>query len=241
MLNFVAGPLARVGGISVSSRRLSTRRRMADYSLYYFPTPNGKKISMMLEEVGKSYDLKWIHIGKNMQFSDEFVNVNPNSKIPAIVDHTRDDMAIFESGAILEYLAEMHDEKLAGGKDLKQRYYVKEWLYWQMAGFGPMLGQNNFFHVFSKVDDPIGKERYLKESLRLFGVLDKQLSKNKYICGDEFTIADIASYWWSYSPSMSDKIKDQFEGFENVKRWQDRISSRDSVAKVNAIEMPSFD
>lgn len=204
-----------------------------DYTLYYVPTPNGKKISLALEELGLSYQVKKISFAEGDQFKSDFVAINPNSKIPALVDHTADDFAVFESGAILEYLAEKTGKLMP--KEGKERMDVKMWLYWQMAGFGPMLGQLGFFYIYSKENVPVGKERYLKEALRLYEVLDVQLSKHRYVAGDTYSIADIACYWWSYRAFGIEEIRDQFERFEHVKRWQNEIEQREAVAKVNAI------
>lgn len=192
-----------------------------------------------MEEMGFSYDIEPIRINKGEQFKPEFVKINPNSKIPAIVDHTADDLAIFESGAILEYLAEKSGKFLPPVSEVAKRYSVKQWLYWQMAGFGPMLGQAGHFWMFSKEDVPYAKERYLKECIRLFEVLDTQLSKNKYIAGDEYSIADMATYFWAIGVKQAESLKDHFTGFDNVKRWQDDIGSREAVSRVNNISFDS--
>lgn len=208
---------------------------MADYTLYYAPTPNGKKIALAMEEMGLSYSVEPIRMSQGDQHKAEFKKFNPNSKIPTIVDHTADDLAVFESGAILEYLAEKTSSFLPPASDTAARYCVKQWLYWQMAGFGPMLGQFGFFWKFSKDDVPVAKERYLKEAIRLFEVLDARLAENKYMGGDDYSIADMATYFWSLSPAMVESVKHHFQGFENVKRWQNDIGQRDAIAKVDAI------
>ncbi|CAN8067350.1 unnamed protein product [Agarophyton chilense] len=210
---------------------------MSHYTLYYMPTPNGKKISLALEEMQLSYDIKHVNIRDGDQFKPEFIAINPNSKIPALVDHTAEGgpLAVFESGAIPEYLADKHGKLIPPMMQPRARMAVKQWLYWQMAGFGPMLGQMNFFWIYSKDDVPVGKERYLKEALRLFSVLDKQLESQKFIAGDEYSIADIACYWWSLSPFRIEAVKGKFGQFENIKRWQKHIEDRGAVAKVDAI------
>lgn len=210
---------------------------MADYTVYYAPTPNGKKITLALEEMGLDYEVHNINFSNNDQFSPEFLKISPNNKIPTLVDHSapNGDLSVFESGAILEYLAEKTGKFLPPPSEVRKRTIVKQWLYWQMAGFGPMLGQLSFFHRFSKVDDPVAKERYLLEALRLFGVLDHQLAKSKYIAGDEYSIADIATYWWSLVPASIEEIADQFAKFEHIKRWQDELNKRDAVSKALAI------
>lgn len=217
--------------------RFCTVRMTGDYTLYYLPTPNGKKISLALEELGASYDVKRIDISKGDQFKPEFLAVSPNNKIPALVDHTAEggDLAVFESGAILEYLAEKTGKLMPAMSDVRKRMMVKQWLYWQMAGFGPMLGQLNFFYVFSDDDVPVAKERYLKEAVRLFGVLDGQLESNRYVGGDEYSIADIACYWWSLGVFNREQVREHFEKFDNVKRWQKEIGEREAVARVNAL------
>lgn len=209
----------------------------ADYSIYYAATPNGKKITLAAEEMGLDYKVMPIRFKSKDQFSPEFLKVNPNNKIPALVDHTLEgeDFAIFESGAILEYMADKTGKFLPPPADIRKRMAVLQWLYWQMAGFGPMLGQVGFFFKYSKVDVPEGKERYLNEAIRLYEVLDKQLSENKYVAGDEYSIADMAIYWWSFVGFDTDDIKEHFQKFENIKRWQRDIGERPAVEKANAV------
>lgn len=207
---------------------------MTDYTLYYSPTPNGQKIALMLEELELSYKVVTVNILKGEQMKEEFLKINPNNKIPAIVDHTADDLVVFESGAILEYLSEK-EKKFGMQGDLRTRYSVKQWLYWQMAGFGPMLGQLNQFWKYIPTDVPVAKERYLKESIRLFTVLDKQLANHPFIAGDEYSIADMACYFWALSPLQLGDVKHHFEKFPNVNNWTQRISEHPAVAKVHAI------
>lgn len=209
----------------------------ADYTIYYAATPNGKKITLAAEEMGLNYEVNAIHFKTKDQFSPEFLKINPNNKIPALVDHTVEggDLAVFESGAILEYLADKTGKFLPPPSDIRKRMAVLQWLYWQMAGFGPMLGQVGFFFKFSKVDVPLGKERYLEEAIRLYEVLDKQLADNKYVAGDEYSIADMAIYWWSFVGFDTDDIKEKFEKFENIRRWQRDIGERPAVEKAKAV------
>lgn len=211
----------------------------ADYTLYYTHTPNGKKVTLALEELGLSYQLKNIDIWKGDQFTPEFLALNPNNKTPTLVDHTAEggDFVVFESGAILEYLAEKTGKLMPPMSDVRKRTTVKQWLYWQMSGFGPMLGQLVYFYAYSKDDVPVAKERFLKEAVRLFGVLDRQLEANQYIAGDEYSIADIACYWWSLGILEKTRLKEHFESFKNVQRWQKLIGERDAVARVNAIPL----
>lgn len=207
---------------------------MSDYTLYYTPTPNGRKISLMLEELGVAYTVKKINIGAGDQFEPDFIKANPNSKIPVLVDHSYPggDLPVFESGAILEYLADKHQRFMPSVVNVADRMQVKQWLYWQCAGFGPMLGQVGYFWRFAKEDVPVGKERYLKEAVRLFQVLDKRLGEVPYVGGEEYSIADMACYWWSLAPGNVEAIADQFAGFENVKRWQENVGAREAVTRV---------
>lgn len=219
-----------------TSTTTETTPATADYTVYYSPTPNGMKITLALEELGLSYRISPIHIFQGDQFTESYKAINPNSKMPALVDHTADDLVVFESGAILEYLAEKTGRFLpSAAKDVRQRYAVKQWLYWQMAGFGPMVGQVGFFWKYCKEDVPVGKERYMKEALRLFEVLDTQLGKHRFIAGEEYSIADMATLFWSLAPVKYYGVGERFEGFKNVKRWQDGLLERPAVKKTLAV------
>lgn len=215
---------------------LETPKMPADYTIYYAPTPNGKKITLAMEEMGLNYELHNIHFAAREQYAPEYVKINPNARIPALVDHTVEggDLVIFESGAILEYLADKTGKFLPPHSDIHKRMAVLQWLYWQMSGFGPMCGQVGIWYKFSKVDVPAAKERYLTETIRLYGVLDKQLADNKYVAGDEYSIADMAMYWWSFV-GFNDEIKEHFEQFENVIRWREDMAKREAVRKANAV------
>ena len=197
--------------------------------LYTFGTPNGKKASIMLEEVGLAYNVHIINIMKDDQFAPDFLKISPNNKIPAIVDPDGpggEPLAIFESGAILIYLAEK-----CGREDLlptsgAERYSVMQWLMWQMGGFGPMLGQAHHFLKFAKEDVPYAKKRYGEETARLYKVLNAQLADNEYMAGDVFSIADIATYPWAdRHPFHQIDLAD----YPHVKRWYDKVSTRESV------------
>lgn len=161
--------------------------------LYTFPTPNGRKVSILLEELGISYNVHKIDITQGQQFLPDFVEINPNSKIPAIIDHDTE-ITVFESGAILMYLAEKTGKFLP--KETKSRYQVMEWLMFQMASVGPMFGQFNHFNRFAPEKVPYAIARYEQETLRLYGVLDGQLADRPYIAGENYSIADIALYPW---------------------------------------------
>lgn len=196
--------------------------------LYTFTTPNGRKASVMLEEVGLPYSVHVIDIRKNDQFAPEYVAINPNSKIPAIVDHDTD-MAVFESGAILMYLAEKTGKLFP--TDLQQRYQVLEWLFFQMAGVGPMFGQLNHFRKFAPEPIPYAIERYEKETLRLYGVLDKQLQEQEFLCGD-YSIADIATYPWVAIYEFQGLTLDNHP---HLKRWVETVQQRPAVQKGMAV------
>jgi GST-like protein len=196
--------------------------------LYTFGTPNGQKASIMLEEVELPYNVHKIDITKGDQFKPEFVAINPNSKIPAIVD-TDTGMTIFESGAILIYLAEKTG-KLLPTND-KERFQVLSWLMLQMGSVGPMLGQLNHFKKFAPEKIPYAIERYEKETLRLYGVLDKQLAEREFICGD-YTIADIATYPWIAIYEWQGLTLDNHP---NLKRWVETMQQRPAVQRGRAV------
>ncbi|MBD2183015.1 glutathione S-transferase N-terminal domain-containing protein [Planktothrix sp. FACHB-1355] len=196
--------------------------------LYTFTTPNGRKASIMLEEVGLAYNVYKIDITKGDQFTPEFVAINPNSKIPAIVDRETD-ITVFESGAILIYLAEKTGKFLPA--DQKGRYQVLQWLMFQMGGVGPMFGQLNHFKRFAPEKIPYAIERYEKESLRLYSVLDNQLADKEYICGD-YSIADIATYPWVAIYEFQGLTLDNHP---NLKRWVETVEQRPAVKKGMAV------
>jgi GST-like protein len=199
--------------------------------LYTWGTPNGKKISVMLEEVGIPYEVHPINLQKGDQFTPEYLAINPNNKIPSITDTDGpggQPQTLFESGAILMYLAEKTGKLFP--QDMRKRYEVVQWLMFQMGGVGPMFGQANFFfRLTEKV--PYAIERYYKEALRLYKVLDQQLGKKEYLAG-EYTIADIATYPWVWRHEMH-QVK--LEEFPNVKRWYDAISARPAVQRGMAV------
>lgn len=196
--------------------------------LYTFTTPNGRKASVMLEEVELPYNVHVIDIRKGDQFTPEFVAINPNSKIPAIVDHETG-MTVFESGAILMYLAEKTGKFFPA--DQKQRYQVIEWLFFQMASVGPMFGQLNHFRKFAPEQIPYAIERYEKETLRLYSVLDKQLQDQEFICG-AYSIADIATYPWVAIYEFQGLTLDDYP---NLKRWVETVQQRPAVQKGMAV------
>ncbi len=196
--------------------------------LYTWATPNGRKASVMLEEVGLPYEEHAINIGKGEQFNPDFLKISPNNRIPAIVDPDGPDgkpISVFETGAILVYLGEKTGKFIP--TDARKRVAMFEWLMWQMGGFGPMLGQAHHF-LGLDTEVPYGSERYVKESHRLYGVMDRRLADNEYLAGDEYTIADIATYPWAH---RHPRHKVDLGEFENVQRWYDSISARPAVQK----------
>ena len=193
--------------------------------LYTAATPNGYKISIALEELDLPYMVHKLDFNKNEQKSPEFLKINPNGRIPAIIDRGNDDLAIFESGAILMYLAEKTGKLMPA--DVKGRYNVIQWLMFQMGGVGPMQGQANvFFRYFPEKIQP-AIDRYQKEVLRLYGVLEGQLAGQDYICG-ELSIADIATWPWVRSYAWAGL---EIDDFPNLKTWIDRLYERPSFAR----------
>lgn len=198
--------------------------------LYYWTTPNGHKITIFLEEAELAYTVKPINIGKGDQFAPDFLKISPNNRIPAIVDHAPADdgepLSVFESGAILQYLAEKMGLFLPAG--LRDRVNVMQWLFWQMGGLGPMLGQNHHFSNYAPEKIPYAINRYVKETERLYGVLDTQLQANEYIAG-EYSIADMAAYPWIVPHKQQQQ---NLEDFPHLKRWFESIQSRPAVQRA---------
>ncbi|MEZ5728000.1 MAG: glutathione S-transferase N-terminal domain-containing protein [Burkholderiaceae bacterium] len=197
--------------------------------VYYWPTPNGWKISIALEEMGLDYRIVPVNIGRGDQFRPTFLEISPNNRMPAIVDHDPpgggDSVAVFESGAILLYLAEKTGRFLP--TDLRGRTSVHEWLMWQMGGLGPMLGQAGHFQFYAPEPIPYARERYQAESLRLYGVLDRRLQGRDFIC-DTYSIADMACWPWviTYKRQGID-----LAGFPNVRRWYDGLKQRPALRR----------
>ena len=206
--------------------------------LYTWTTPNGRKASIMLEEVGLPYTAHAVDISKDEQFKPEFLKISPNNRIPAIVDRDNG-LHLMESGAILIYLADKTGKLLP--KDADKRYRVIEWLMWQMGGPGPMLGQVHHFVKYNKGKAPYAEERYLKEAHRLYGVLDRRLAGREFVA-DEYSIADIAIWPWI---SRFEWQTIDMGQYANVKRWYLDIAKRPAVQrgydvpkKVGDIPMP---
>jgi GST-like protein len=200
--------------------------------LYYWTTPNGHKITMFLEEAGLEYRLKPVNIGKGDQFDPDFLRISPNNKIPAIVDRAPADggkpISVFESGAILLYLAGKTGKFIP--KDLRGQVECLEWVNWQMAGLGPMLGQNHHFSTYAPEKIPYAIDRYTKETNRLYAVLDKRLAGRPFILGKQYSIADMAAYPWIIPDRQGQNIDD----FPNVKRWKAAIRSRPATERAYA-------
>ncbi len=198
--------------------------------LYTWGTPNGRKVSIMLEEVALPYAVHTVDIRANEQFKPEFLAISPNNKIPAIVDSDGPDgkpISVFESGAILIYLAEKTGSGLLP-KDPRGRVSALEWLMFQMGGFGPMLGQAHHFRRFAPEPIEYAVKRYSDEAQRLYGVIDRRLAVTEYLAGDTYTIADIATYPWT---SRYEWQGIDFADFPNVKRWRDTLGARPAVEK----------
>jgi len=203
--------------------------QQAPIELYTWPTPNGQKVHIMLEELGLPYNVHAINIGAGDQFKPDFLKISPNNKIPAIVDPHGPDgkpYSVFESGAILVYLAGKTDRLM--GSSTAEKYRVLQWLMFQMGGVGPMLGQNHHFRVYAPEPLPYAIERYTNESRRLYGVVDRQLGDNEYVAGSNYTIADIAIWPWFHSYERQGVDLNEFP---NVKRWFDVIGARPAVQR----------
>jgi GST-like protein len=198
--------------------------------LYYWPTPNGHKITLFLEETAMPYNIIPVHIGKGEQFRPEFLAISPNNRMPAIVDHTPMErgapISVFESGAILLYLAEKSEQFIA--RDLRGRAETLQWLFWQMGGLGPMAGQNHHFARYAPEKIPYAIERYVKETNRLYGVLNKRLADREFIAG-AYSIADMAAYPWVVPHEAQGQSLDDFP---NLKRWFEAIKARPATVRA---------
>lgn len=211
--------------------------------VYSWATPNGHKVHIALEELGLPYRVHAINIGQGDQFQPEFLKISPNNRIPAIVDSEGPGgkpLSLFESGAILIYLAEKTGKLLA--TDPATRYTTLQWLMWQMGGLGPMLGQAHHFRQYAPEPIEYGINRYTNESKRLYGVLDKRLGEARYLGGDDYSIADIASWPWMRYPERQGVERGDFPNFV---RWFDEIAERAAVKKgvevLAAQRAPAFD
>jgi GST-like protein len=200
--------------------------------LYTWPTPNGHKVHIMLEECALPYTVHAVDIQAGDQFSPEFLAISPNNRIPAIVDSDGPDgkpISVFESGAILIYLAEKTGKLLP--KDVRGRTQVLEWLMWQMGGVGPMFGQANHFRSYAPEPIPYAIDRYTKEVRRLYGVLDKRLADHEYLAGD-YSIADLITYPWTL---LYKRYEVDMAEFPHARRWQEAIGARPAVERGMAV------
>jgi GST-like protein len=197
--------------------------------LYAWPTPNGYKISIMLEETGLPYRVIAVNIGKGEQFAPDFLKISPNNRMPAIVDHESADgrpLSIFESGAILVYLAEKSGR--FGGATPRERMGVLQWLMWQMGGLGPMMGQAGHFINYAPEKIAYGIERYTNETKRLLGVADKRLAAHEFLAGDFYSIADMAAFPWARNYA---RFGIDASAFPNVTRWAEQLAARPGVQR----------
>jgi GST-like protein len=210
---------------------------MAEIELYYWPTPNGWKISIALEEMGLPYRVRWVNIGGE-QFAPEFLAISPNNRMPAIVDPDGPDgapISVFESGAILQYLARKTGRFYGEGE--RQRVAVEEWLFWQVGGLGPMAGQAHHFLKYAPAmqppqDLPYAKDRYRKEVARLYGVMDRRLAANRFLAGNFYSIADIACYGWA---SLWRGQQQSLDDKPHLARWLEQLGSRPAVQRGMAL------
>ena len=198
--------------------------------LYYWTTPNGHKITMFLEEAGLPYNIIPINIGAGDQFKPEFLKIAPNNRIPAIIDRETtgggEPISVFESGAILLYLAEKTNKLIP--TDVRDRVAALEWLFWQMGGLGPMAGQNHHFNRYAPEKIPYAIDRYVNETGRLYGVLNKRLESREFVAGS-YSIADIASYPWIIGYELQGQ---NLDNFPHLKRWFEAIKARPSTIRA---------
>jgi GSH-dependent disulfide-bond oxidoreductase len=205
--------------------------------LHYWPTPNGHKITMFLEEAGLDYTIHPVNISAGDQFKPEFLAFSPNNRMPAVIDRAPADggepITVFESGAILLYLAEKTGRFLPA--DLRSRKTVTEWLFWQMGGLGPMAGQNHHFGAYAPEKIPYAISRYVNETTRLYGVMDRRLAGHPFLGGDAYSIADMAAYPWIVPWQRQQQNLDDFV---NLRRWFDGIRERQATRRAYAKAEP---
>jgi GSH-dependent disulfide-bond oxidoreductase len=202
--------------------------------LHYWTTPNGHKITMMLEETGQPYRIVPVNISKGQQFEPQFLAIAPNNRIPAIIDREPvgggAPISVFESGAILLYLAEKSGQLI--GADVRGRFETLQWLFWQMAGLGPMAGQNHYFVQYASEKVPHAIERYVKETNRLYAVLNRRLADRCFIAGEHYSIADIACYPWIVP---HERQLQNLGDFPHLKRWFEAVRARPATARAYAL------
>lgn len=206
-------------------------------SLYTWTTPNGRKASIMLEELGVDYRVVPVNLSKKEQFAPAFLAISPNNKIPAMIDHDAEGgpLAVFESGAILTYLAEKFQRFLPASGHA--RYQVLEWVYWQVGGLGPMLGQVGYFEKFATEKSPEASAHFIGEADRLLGVMDRRLGASAYLGGPEYTIADIAAYSWTFAAStmLADALGPSLAAKPALQRWLKLVGERPAVQRGMAV------
>lgn len=205
--------------------------------LYYWPTPNGHKVTMFLEEAGLDYEIRPVDISAGDQFKPEFLAFSPNNRMPAIIDTQPGDsgepVTVFESGAILVYLSEKTGRFLP--TDLRARKAVLEWLFWQVGGLGPMAGQNHHFGIYAPEKIPYAITRYVNETNRLYGVLDRRLAVQEYLAGDAYSIADMATYPWVVPWKRQQQ---KLDDFPSLRRWFDAVRDRPATIRAYARGAP---
>lgn len=202
-------------------------------TLYTWTTPNGRKVPIMLEELGLPYEVHTVNLGKDEQFSPEFLKISPNNKIPAIVDHDAEggSLSLFESGAILTYLAEKSGRFLAPSGP--ERFRALEWLHWQIGSLGPMLGQLGYFAKRAEVKTPAAIARFTEEGERLLNVIERQLAQTPYLAGKDYSIADIAAYPWMLAATtfLKEPLAEALADKPAVQRWLTDVGERPAVKK----------
>ena len=202
--------------------------------LYYWTTPNGHKVTLFLEEAGLPYKIHPVNIGTGAQFDPEFLSIAPNNRIPAIVDKQPTGggapISLFESGAILLYLADKNGRFIE--QDVHGRAEVLQWLFWQMGGLGPMAGQNHHFTQYASERIPYAMDRYIRETARLYGVMDKRLADRPFLAGDHYSIADMACYPWIVP---HDRQQQDLDDFPHLKRWFEAIAQRPGTRRAYAL------
>ncbi|MEO1204808.1 MAG: glutathione binding-like protein [Pseudomonadota bacterium] len=203
--------------------------------LYTWSTPNGRKVSILLEELGVDYAVHPINIGKDEQFGEAFLKISPNNKIPAILDR-ENGLSLFESGAIMIYMADK--TKMLLPESGLERYRVLQWLMWQMGGFGPMLGQAHHFLHYNPGKAEYAETRYATEAKRLYGVLDRQLAEHRFVAGDAYSLADIAIWPWAAGFKMQ---RVDLSAFPSVQRWYEMVASRPGVQAGYQVPNPGQD
>ncbi|ODP36424.1 glutathione binding-like protein [Sphingomonas turrisvirgatae] len=201
--------------------------------LHYWPTPNGHKITMMLEETGHPYTIHAVNIGQGEQFKPEFLKIAPNNRMPAIVDREPGDggepISVFESGAILIYLANKTGKFF--GETQRERVEQLQWLMWQMGGLGPMAGQNHHFNIYAPEKLPYAQKRYIDETNRLYGVLDRQLAGRPFVGGEHYSIADMAIYPWIVPHRAQGQ---DLADFPHIQRWFEAVKARPATVRAYA-------